>query len=82
MIRTQVRLTVEQMEALRRLAQDEGRSIADLVREGVNSYLRNQHGPSREERIQRALHVVGKFASRCFDVSAERDRYLAEAFRQ
>lgn len=70
------------MGALRRLAQEEGRSIADLVREGVDIYLRSQHGPSREERVRRALHVVGKFASGCSDVSAEHDRYLAEAFRQ
>ncbi len=82
MIRTQVQLTDGQMSALRRLAQEEGRSIADIVREGVEIYLRSQHRQTREERIQRALQVVGKFASGCSDVSADHDRHLAEAFRQ
>jgi len=82
MIRTQVRLTETQMDALRHLAQKEGRSIADLVREGVDVYLRSQHGASREERVQRALNVVGRFASGRSDVSADHDRQLAEAFRQ
>jgi hypothetical protein len=70
------------MEALRRFAASSGRSIADLVREGVDLYLSVGHQPTREERIQRALRVAGRFASGRRDVSAEHDRHLADVFRR
>jgi len=36
----------------------------------------------REERIERAAKVAGKFSSGRADVSANHDKCLAEAFRQ
>lgn len=81
MVRTQVQLTEQQMKALRRIAGSNGRSIADLIREGVDLYLSSQLRPSREEQIARALRFVGKFASGRSDISTEHDRYLAEAYR-
>ena len=39
MIRTQIQLTEEQMEALRRLAALKKKSMADLVRQSVELYL-------------------------------------------
>jgi hypothetical protein len=81
MIRTQVQLTEQQMKALRQLSASTGKSIADLVRQGVDRYLSVQVGVSSQERIERALRVVGKFRSGKSDVSTDHDRYLAEAFR-
>ena len=81
MIRTQVQFTESQMKALRQLSASTGMSIADLVRQGVDRYLSVQVALSSQERTERALRVVGKFRSGKKDVSAEHDRYLAEAFR-
>jgi ribbon-helix-helix protein len=80
MIRTQVQLTEHQMKALRRVSAATGQSIADLVRQGVDRLLAAQPGISREERIQRAMRVAGKFKSGSSDVSTHHDRYLAEAY--
>lgn len=80
MIRTQVQLTEQQMKALRQVSVATGQSIADLVRQGVDRLLAAQSGISREERIQRAVRIAGKFKSGSSDVSTHRDRYLAEAY--
>ena len=81
MVRTQIQLTERQAKALRRISATTGTSIAGLVREGVELYLGSQRRPDRREQVERALRVVGRFASGCSDVSAEHDRYLSEAFR-
>ncbi len=81
MVRTQIQLTENQMRALRRIAAASGRSMADLIREGVDLYLTGEQRMGRNEQIARALRVVGKFASGRSDISSEHDRYLGEAFR-
>ena len=58
-----------------------GRSVADLVREGVDLYLRSQKRPSRDEQVRRALAACGKFASGKKDISARHDDYLAKTIR-
>jgi hypothetical protein len=80
MIRTQVQLTDRQLEALRRDSAETGRSVADLIRQGVDQYLAGKSGLGRVERIDRAIAVAGKFSSGRSDVSANHDRHLAEAF--
>ena len=80
MVRTQVQLTEEQVERLRRLAGESGQSMAELVRLGVDLYLSSRYQPTQNERIERALAFAGAFASGLKDVGAEHDRYLAEAY--
>ena len=82
MNRTQVQLTDRQLKALRQASAASGRSIADLIREGVDRYLAERSEIGREERIERAIRVAGKFASGHTDVSANHDRHLAEAFSE
>jgi hypothetical protein len=82
MVRTQVQLTKNQIESLRRLSAATGRSVADLVRQGVDQYLAARTQPDLEERRKRALRALGKFSSGVSDVSIRHDHYLAEAFRQ
>jgi hypothetical protein len=80
MIRTQVQLTDRQLEALRQASAATGRSVADLIRQGVDQYLAGRSELGREERIERAIRVAGRFSSGPSDVSANHDRHLAEAF--
>lgn len=82
MIRTQVQLTERQLQALRDASASTGRSVADLIREGVDQYLVGRSELGREERIERAIRVAGKFSSGRTDVSAKHDKHLAEAFGQ
>ena len=80
MVRTQVQLTDQQLEALRRTSVATGRSVADLIRQGVDVYLAGRSELGREERIERAIRVAGRFSSGRTDVSANHDDYLADAF--
>ncbi len=80
MIRTQVQFTEPQLQALRQLSAQTGKSIADLVRQSVELYLRAQRGPTREELVKRALSVVGMSSSGLTDVSVNHDKYLAEDY--
>lgn len=79
-MRTQVQLSDSQIEALRTLSNETGRSIADLTRQAVDLYLAQQRATPRDELLARATAVAGKFASGLRDVSTNHDRYLTEAF--
>jgi hypothetical protein len=78
MIRTQIQLTEKQAEALHEISRRTGTSVAELVRQSVDVYLKSQRQPDREEQVRRALSAMGKYSSGLTDVGAEHDRYLAE----
>ena len=80
MVRTQVQLTEQQLDELRRISAEGGKSVAELVRLGVELYLSSRHRPAREELIERARKVTGRFSSALTDVGARHDDYLAEDF--
>jgi hypothetical protein len=81
MIRTQIQLTEEQQEMLRGLSMETGRSMAELIREGIDRLGASNLRADRGERIERAVRLAGRFSSGRPDVSAEHDRHLAEAFK-
>ena len=81
MIRIQVQVTEDRLTALRQLSAESGRSISDLVREGVETVLSTRHGLKRADRIERALRAAGRFSSETKDGSGQHGRHLAEAFR-
>jgi hypothetical protein len=80
MKRTQIQLTGQQLEALRQLSAETGKSVAELVREGVDLYLSRRNHVDREELVRRALSIVGKYSSGQSDVARNHDKYLAEDF--
>jgi hypothetical protein len=82
MIRTQVQLTERQLEALRSASATTGRSVADLIRQGVDQYLSGRSELNREEQVERAIRIAGRFSSGRSDVSASHDKHLAETFGQ
>lgn len=83
MIRTQIQLTSAQLTVLRQLSNATGRSVADLIRASVDQFLAaRSQAITKDERIARAIEIAGMFSSGCSDVSAEHDRYLAEAAGQ
>lgn len=76
MIRAQVQLTEEQLERLRRMSNETGKSISALVREAVDTLP-----PSDlEERWRRAWSVVGKYSSGVPDIAVDHDKYLDEIY--
>ena len=81
MVRTQVQLTEEQLEKLRRISAENGKSVAELVRLGVELYLASNQQPDRRVLLERALRAAGRFSGGPpYDVSENHDDYLAEAY--
>ena len=79
LVRIQIQLTESQADFLKTLSTQEGRSVADLVREAVDGLMREDHGLDVEARRARALAVAGQFHSCHSDIATEHDRYLADA---
>jgi hypothetical protein len=80
MVRTQIQLTEEQSQALKRMAASEGKSIAELIRRSIDVMLRSKSVISEDEKRQRAIAAAGIFSSEDVDLSTEHDRYLSEAY--
>lgn len=81
MVRTQIQLTEQQTKALRKMASARRVSMAELVRQGVDSMLRSNTVIDADEKRARALAAAGRYRSGRRDVSREHDQHLAEAFR-
>ena len=78
MVRTQIQLTEEQSKALKKLSAQRDLSVAELIRQGVDSLLRSSGTISQAERRQRAIKAAGQFRSGQSDLSEKHDVYLAE----
>ena len=80
MIRTQIQLTNQQSKMLKLLAVEEGLSMAELIRRSIDQYLRSTQYRERAELKQKALSVVGKYASGQDDIGLNHDTYLADIY--
>jgi hypothetical protein len=78
MVRTQIQLTQEQYEKLKRIAAERGVSTASLIRTGVDHVLRTYSTVDREELKRRALAASGSWRSGVSDLSTRHDEYLAQ----
>lgn len=78
MIRTQVQLTEDQTRKVKELAQHEGTSISEVIRQALDRRLEECDDSKKWER---ALAIGGRFNSGLHDVSVRHDDYLAEDFR-
>jgi len=81
MIRTQIQITEAQQEMLQDLSLETGRSMADLIREGIDRLAANTPRVDRRLLVDRAISLAGRFSSGKSDVSAGHDRHLGEAFK-
>jgi len=82
MVKTQVQLPREDLEALRRDAAEEGVSVSELVRRAVKDLLESKQKPTQRELMERALSVAGKYHSGVPDLGERHDYYLAEALEE
>ena len=79
MVRTQIQLTEEQANALKKLAVSRHLSVAELIRQAVTSFIRSSTVVDVEERQKRAIAAAGRFHSGIADLSTGHDKHLAEA---
>jgi len=83
MERLQIQLTSEQAQRLRERARQRRMSTAAVVREAVDSMLRDLSGGlSSAERWQRSHGAVGRFGSGSPNqVSEDHDQHLEDVYR-
>lgn len=79
MKRTQIRLTDTQHRALKERSAAENKSMARLIREAVDAFVRSSLRVDREAVKRRAIAAAGRFHSGVSDLAASHDRYLSEA---
>ncbi|OGO36144.1 MAG: hypothetical protein A2147_08855 [Chloroflexi bacterium RBG_16_57_8] len=80
MVRTQIQLTEDQARKLKRIAQSQHLSVAELIRRGVDAIIESSTAVDIEERRKRALEIVGQFSSGKHNISMKHDLYLADAY--
>ena len=82
MVRTQIQLTETQARTLKKAAMDQGTSVAEIIRRAVENMLQTNPKVSSQERVRRAVEIVGKFRSGKRGVSQKHDKFLTEAFEK
>jgi hypothetical protein len=82
MVRTQIQLMEEQVKALRKISLTSHLSVAELIRRAVDRMIKKSDTVDPDERLKRALEVVGKFSSGKRDISRKHDVYLADALKK
>jgi hypothetical protein len=80
MVRTQVQLTEEQAQAVKQMAIERGVSIAEIIRQSVDAFVRSGGRPSQAELRKRALAAAGAVRGGPPDLSERHDEYAVEAF--
>jgi hypothetical protein len=80
MVRTQIQLTEEQSRTLKQIAARRKVSLAELIRQGIDFYLKAGGTANQEQRRQRAIEAAGRFRSGQTDLSEKHDAYLAEVY--
>ncbi len=80
MVRTQIQLTEKQSQRLKALAARTGSSVAELIRQGIDTVLERDTTAQPEDLRRRAIEAAGRFRSSRSDVSRRHDDYLGEAF--
>ena len=82
MVRTQIQLTEEQADLVKRIAAERHVSMAKVIREALDRSLRSGSNVlSHEDRVHRAIDAAGRFRSGTADGPTNHDRHLTEAYR-
>jgi len=76
-MKTEIELTPAQWEQLRKLAEQQQKSIAELITEAITQLLQAPSATEWDERKQRALSVVGRFPAEP-ELAQRHDDYLTQ----
>ena len=79
MIQTQIQVKENQINWLRSKAKDKGKSVSQLIREGIDLYrFKEEHLPAQKKK--NALAAVGLFSSGKSDISVQHDKYIGKDY--
>ncbi len=77
MVRTQIQITEEQSEKLKKIALQQRTSIAEVIRNAIDQMLKNSTAVSREERKKKALSAAGKYKTGIKNLARDHDDFLS-----
>ena len=80
MVRTQIQLTREQFESVKRMAASRNISSAEVIRQAIEALVKSRSVLDEGQKRSRALKAAGAFRSGTHDVSKNHDAYLAETY--
>ena len=80
MVRTHIQLTERQNQRLKVLAKQRCVSVAELIRQSVDTLLESSKETDPEERRRMLLSIVGIAGPDVPDLSINHDHYLEEAY--
>lgn len=80
MIRTQIQLTEAQANRLKSIAARKGISVAEVIRQAVDSVATHAELADPDARYERARRIAGRFRSGSTDISIRHDDHLAGSF--
>jgi len=80
MIRTQVQLEKAQIEYIKNVAEEEGVSMAEVIRRSIELLRESREKPSKRELMLRSLNAIGKYESEETDIAINHDQYLDEIY--
>jgi len=81
MVRTQIQLTENQAEVLKYLAAKNSKSMAEIIRQSIDTVIQSEIIFTYDEQVKKALNSLGKFHSGINDFASKHDKYLAEAYK-
>ena len=81
MVKTQIQLTEEQYEVLKRISQTNNISLSEIIRRSIDYNLNYTLSIKNEDKIDRAKKVAGQYGSGRKDLSEKHDEYLAEGYK-
>ncbi|MEN3001792.1 MAG: CopG family transcriptional regulator [Armatimonadota bacterium] len=76
----QVKLSQELEQALREIARRRSISVESLIEQAIRQLVA-QEAESYQQRVQKALSVVGKYRFGITDLAENHDTYFAEAVK-
>ncbi len=82
MVRTQIQLTEKQSDLLKKMAMTHTLSIAEIIRQAVDTYIKSNTAINTEERIKKVLELSEKYddSEGKRNVSKKHDDYLVETY--
>lgn len=80
MVRTQIQLTENQADILKKISKKYNISISELIRRGVDMIIQSIPEVDIQEKRHRAFSLGGMFYSEDKDLSVNHDKYLAEVY--
>lgn len=80
MIRTQIQITKEQSNKLKRLASRQGVSVAELIRNSIDKMISASNLPDQDAMRRKAIEAAGKLTGPN-NLSVDHDIFLEEAYK-